>query len=99
GFTGRRRTQVVNAKAGDHGVELPYQQETAIVFQAVDAISSEPVVELDVQAGYQWRMPMLDEGGRRVREFPEGRVRYSNLPPPPSAGERAQLLVRAVGYA
>jgi protocatechuate 3,4-dioxygenase beta subunit len=97
-WTGRRRTQVVQARAGDRGVELPYQQETAIVFQAVDSISGEPVVELDVQAGYQWRMPMLDEGGRRVRQFPEGRVRYSNLPPPPAAGERAQLRVEAVGY-
>ncbi len=97
-WTGRRRTQIVSARAGDHGVELPYQQETAIVFQVVDSISGEPVVELDVQAGYQWRMPMLDEGGRRVRQFPEGRVRYSNLPPPPAAGDRAQLRVESVGY-
>lgn len=96
-LSGRRRTQVVPAKAGDHGVELPFQPETALVFQVVDALSGEPVTELDVQAGYQWRMPMLDEAGRRVRQFPEGRVRYSNLPPPP-AGEAAQVRVESVGY-
>lgn len=94
---GRRRTATANVKSGDRGVSLPFQPETAIVASVVDAISGEPLTELDVRAGYQWTMPLMDEEGRRQKHFPEGRVRYGNLQPP-TAGGFAQIAIECVGY-
>jgi uncharacterized GH25 family protein len=102
-FRGSRSTPVT-AQTGDRGVELAFQPETAIVFQAVDGKSGQPVTDLSVQAGYSFPMPLMDEQGRPVRRFPEGRVRYGALPSAPrsgGAGSTAQglkLRVEAAGY-
>jgi protocatechuate 3,4-dioxygenase beta subunit len=104
------RSAPVTAQAGDHGVELAFRPDTALVFQAVDATSGLPVVELNVQAGYAFTMPLLDDDGRPVKRFPDGRVRYGGLPGAPRAagqgvvqagsasGSGLKLRVEAPGY-
>ena len=89
------RSSAANARAGDRGVELVYQPDTALVFQVVDAKSGKPVVDLDVQAGRTFTLPLLDDVGRPIRHFPDGRVRYGALPPPAS---NLKLRIEAAGY-
>jgi len=79
-YRGTRSLPVI-ARAGDRGIELAYKPETAIVFQVVDATSGAPVVDLSVQAGWNFTMPLLDDEGRAMRRFPEGRVRFGGLAP------------------
>src|SRR5260221_2168941 len=79
------RSVPVNAQSGDRGVELAFKPETALVFQVVDAKSGKPVVELGVQAGYSFALPLMDDEGRPVKRFPDGRVRYGGLPAAPRA--------------
>ncbi len=97
------RSSAVNARAGDRGVELLYQPETALVFQVVDAKSGKPVSDLDVQAGRSFTLPLLDEVGRPIRHFADGRVRYGALPPSGRGrtGDDASALklrIEAAGY-
>lgn len=101
------RSAPVNARSGDRGVELAYQPDTALLFQVVDATTSRPVVDLDVQAGRTFPLPLLDEVGRPIRHFPEGRVRFGALPPAtrgggkPGAAQDAgslKLHIEAAGY-
>lgn len=79
-FFGRSRSAPTTARAGDRGIEIPYRPESALVFQAVDATSGAAVVDLTVRAGYGFSMPLLDEDGQPVRRFPEGKVRFGDLP-------------------
>ncbi len=106
---GRARSAPATARAGDRGVELPYRPETALVFQVVDATSGAPIADLSVQAGWNILTPLFDEEGRPGRRFPEGRVRFGNLPARPQAGAAPQtasgtasgglkLRVEAAGY-
>lgn len=71
----------IAAKAGDRNVEVPFTPEPALVFQAIDAKTGLPITELDVKAGYGWNMPLMGKGGKVQRQFPEGKVRFENLPP------------------
>jgi protocatechuate 3,4-dioxygenase beta subunit len=103
-FFGRARSAPTPAKAGDLGVEIAYRPESALVFQAVDAETGAPIVELSVRAGWGFSMPLLDEDGRAVKRFPEGRVRFGDLPgrPPASPGGAGapglELTVESPGY-
>jgi protocatechuate 3,4-dioxygenase beta subunit len=104
-FFGRSRSAPTTARAGDRGVEITYRPESALVFQAVDATSGEPVVELSVRAGYGFSMPLLDENGQAVKRFPEGKVRFGDLPARPqrpgggaAAGAGLKLTVESPGY-
>jgi protocatechuate 3,4-dioxygenase beta subunit len=98
------RSSAVNARAGDRGVELIFQPETALVFQVVDAKSGKPVVDLDVQAGRTFTLPLLDEVGRPIRHFQDGRVRYGGLPPSARGGKTGddanglKIRIEAAGY-
>jgi Carboxypeptidase regulatory-like domain len=94
---GRSRTQTLQAKAGDRGVELKWKPETALVFQVVDAITSNPVTDFTVEAGYGWSLPLLGEDGKPVKHFNDGRVRFANLPQKPD-GQTAEFSIEAVGY-
>ncbi len=88
----------VKARAGERGVVLVYQPESALVFQAVDARTGTPVEEFTVEAGIDWPLPQMDDGGRPLRARPEGRARVGNLRPR-SPSDKATLRVAAVGYA
>jgi protocatechuate 3,4-dioxygenase beta subunit len=95
----------VAAKAGDRNVEVAYTPEPALVFQALDAKTGLPITELDVKAGYGWNMPLMGKGGKVQRQFPEGRVRFENLPPkmqgfgPAGSNTRGLTLrIDATGY-
>ena len=96
-FFGRTRTDSVTAHAGDRGLRLVFKPETAIVFQVVDAQTSEPITTMTVSAGYRYPMPLLDENSQPVRHFPGGRVRYGNFPPKPE-DQGAELRIESVGY-
>jgi protocatechuate 3,4-dioxygenase beta subunit len=101
---GGARSGAVNARAGDRGVELVYQPETALVFQVVDAKNGKPVADLDVQAGRAFLLPLLDEVGRPIRHFQDGRVRYGGLTPSAGGGKTGddasglKLRIEAAGY-
>ncbi|MFN0009723.1 MAG: hypothetical protein ACKVXR_17650 [Planctomycetota bacterium] len=104
-FFSRSRSSPTTARAGDRGIEIPYRPESALVFQVVDGASGAPVVDLTVQAGYGFSMPLLDEEGRAVRRFPEGRVRFGDLPvrgrgpgSRPGASEGLKLTIESPGY-
>ena len=101
------RSASVNARSGDLAVELVYQPDTAVVFQVVDAKTDRPIVNLDVQAGRAFLLPLLDEVGRAIRNFPEGKVRYGSLPPSTRGAGRSaaggdagsvKLRIEAAGY-
>ncbi len=94
----RPRTPWVEARAGERGVVLVYQAPTALIFQVVDAVTGEPVTELDVRCGRHFLLPATDPDGRVQRSFPEGRVRFENLFQR-SVEEDAELRVEALGYA
>ncbi len=91
------RSGTVAVRPGDRGVELRYQLESALVFQVVDAKTREPVEEFDVRAGLRFPMPLTGDDGRRLREHPEGRVRFGNLRPRGDQ-DRAVLQLEATGY-
>jgi protocatechuate 3,4-dioxygenase beta subunit len=103
-FFGRSRSAPTTARAGDRNVQLTYRPETALVFQAVDAISNTPIEELSVRAGYGFSMPLLDENGQAVKRFPEGRVRFGDLPGRPGgpvgsgSATGLKLTVESPGY-
>lgn len=104
-FFSRSRSSPTTARAGDRGIEIPYRPESALVFQVVDGTSGEPVVELTVRAGYGFSMPLLDEDGQAVRRFPEGKVRFGDLPvrsrgpgSRPGASAGLKLTVESPGY-
>jgi protocatechuate 3,4-dioxygenase beta subunit len=92
------------AKAGDRNVEVAYTPDPAIVFQVVDAASGASLTELDVKAGYGWNMPLMGKGGKLQREFPEGKVRFENVPPKMQGfggggnNQGLKLRVDATGY-
>jgi protocatechuate 3,4-dioxygenase beta subunit len=67
------------AKGGDRGVRVPFQDETAIVAQVVDARTKAPIVAFRVEAGAQWKVPLTDEKGKPQSSFPEGRFRFTNI--------------------
>lgn len=69
----------VEAKGGDRGVRVPFQSETAIEGQVVDARTKAPVTSFRVEAGAQWKVPLTDEKGKPQTSFPEGRFRFANL--------------------
>ena len=69
----------VEAKGGDRGVSVPFQSETAIEGQVVDARTKAPVTAFRVEAGTQWKMPLMDDKGKPQTSFPEGRFRFTNL--------------------
>lgn len=96
-YFGRVRTAGVMAKAGERGVKLEFKPETAIVCQVLDAISGAPIERLMVQAGYRWPTPLMNDDGKPVKQFPEGRVRFANFPGK-GDGETAQVHIEAVGY-
>jgi len=67
------------AKGGDRGVRVPFQDETAIVAQVVDARTKAPIVGFRVEAGAQWKVPLTDDKGKPQTSFPEGRFRFTNI--------------------
>jgi len=104
-FFSRSRSSPTTARAGDRGIEIPYRPESALVFQVLDGTTGLPVVDLTVQAGYGFTMPLLDEDGRAVRRFPEGKVRFGDLPvrgrgpgSRPGASQGLKLTVESPGY-
>lgn len=87
----------VTAKAGERSAVLTYQPESALVFQALDKRTNQPVEEFTVACGIDWPVPQMGEDNRQVRARPEGRARVGNLRPHSSA-DKAQLRISAVGY-
>jgi len=73
------RSATLEATAGERGVELAYRAETAMTFQVVDASTGKAVTDLSIAAGSRFPAPLMDEKNRKVRDFPEGRVRYGAL--------------------
>jgi hypothetical protein len=96
-FAGHVRTGAVQAKGGDRDVKLTWKPETALVFQVVDAVTSKPITDFGVEAGYGWVLPLRSDDGKPVKHFPDGRVRFANLPQKPE-GATAELAIEAVGY-
>ncbi len=94
---GSSRCAPVIARAGESGVELVYRPGTALVFQAVDARTSEPVTELEVRLGHLFLTPLADEAGRIRRDFPSGRVRFEDLFER-GRTEKTALVIVARGY-
>ncbi len=97
GFGSSTRSERVEARAGARGVELYYQPEAGVVFQAVDGETEAPVTSFQIQSGFRWREPFLGDDGRPVDEFPEGRARVGNLRPDTSPAS-LELEIDAVGY-
>ncbi len=83
--------------AGGPGPEPGAGPGTALVFQVVDAHSSEPLTEFDVRVGNRFLIPSTTEDGRDQHHFPDGRVRFTNLVQP-SGREGLTLVVGARGY-
>jgi uncharacterized GH25 family protein len=96
-FGSRTRTQALQVKAGDRGVQLKWKPETALVFQVVDALTGNPVTDFTVEAGYGWSLPLVGDDGKPAKHFADGRVRFANLPQKPQ-GQSAELSIEAVGY-
>jgi len=98
GFEGRSaRSAVVEARSGDSGVRLEYSLGCALLCQVVDAQTDEPLTHFRVEAGVQWRTPLLDEDGKLRTAYEGGHVRVDNLRP--RGGEtEASLAISAVGY-
>ncbi|MCZ6597768.1 MAG: carboxypeptidase regulatory-like domain-containing protein, partial [Planctomycetota bacterium] len=96
-FFQRTRSDRVSALAGDRGVAVPYQPESALLFQVVDASTGAPLTEFRVSAGLNWPEPLFGEDDRPLLMHPEGRVRFGNLRPS-SADDKAALEIEATGY-
>ncbi len=73
------RSAPADATAGERGVQIAYRSETALSFQVVNAATGKPITKMAIAAGSRWPAPLMDEKNRKVREFPEGRVRYGAL--------------------
>jgi protocatechuate 3,4-dioxygenase beta subunit len=85
------------ARAGDRNVELRYQPETALVFQVVDAVTSQPVTEMEVRVGKSFMLPLTDAKGQIRRIFTDGRARFENVLRRPLE-THAELVIEARGY-
>lgn len=86
----------VVAQAGQRGVELQWKPETVVVFQVVDAVTNEPLTDLDVWAGIGRERNVRDDKGEPQKSFPDGRVRCGELRP--QSGKPLLLRVRAPGH-
>ena len=97
GFNSGTRSPRVAARSGQLGVQVPYQPEAVVTFQVVDAKTGEALEAFQVEYGFRWPAPFVDETGQQQREFPEGQVRLGNLRPSDDE-EHLQLQLKAVGY-
>lgn len=88
----------VDADAGDTHVELVYAPARALVFQVVDAVTSQPVTDFEVRAGAAFQTPLAGEGGRARTNFADGRVRFENVFAA-SGEEPITVVIEARGYA
>ncbi|MDZ4773152.1 MAG: carboxypeptidase-like regulatory domain-containing protein [Planctomycetota bacterium] len=86
-----------DVRAGERGVELLFEPETALVFQVVDAATSLPVSEMEVRVGNRLMIPFTDDSGAVRRAFPDGRVRFESVLRA-QLEEGAELVIEARGY-
>jgi uncharacterized GH25 family protein len=95
---GGPRGKNVEAKSGDRNVELVYEAGPALTFQVVDGESGAPVTELVVHAGGRFPMPLRGADQKTQRHFPEGRVRYPDVPSLGGGTSTIQLKLEAQGF-
>jgi len=94
----KRATAVegTTARAGQHGVELAWKPECALVFRVVDARTKAPLEALVVWAGVGRERALRDDQNEPRTHFPAGEVRCGELRP--QAGKPIHLRVRAAGH-
>jgi protocatechuate 3,4-dioxygenase beta subunit len=89
-------SNALDVSSGATDVALVYKPRPALVFQVVDAVSAQPVNELEVRLGVHFMQPLTGAGDSVVRDFPDGRVRFEH------GFERAEealtLEIEARGY-
>ena len=96
-FLADSRSSVIHARAGETGVALELREPFALTFTVVDDSDGTPITSFEVEAGQPWLESLRDAQGNVLREHPEGRVRYPDVPAP--AGQsQTDLRVRASGY-
>ncbi len=97
GIGGDARSDSVQARAGDRGVELIYNTAASITFQVVDRATGDPITDMQVLAGIGWLTQLRDEDFKPLEHFEDGLVRVPNLFPRKGRNE-VQLAISAVGY-
>jgi hypothetical protein len=84
--------------AGATSIVLEHSRGASVSFRAVDASTGSPIEEFEVQSGFDWASPLMDETGVPKTQHPGGVVLLDGLWPA-GDGQAMQLQLEGPGYA
>ncbi|MEM7517768.1 MAG: carboxypeptidase-like regulatory domain-containing protein, partial [Planctomycetota bacterium] len=96
-WQGERLSASVRAQTGAVDVVLEWRVDAAVELRAVHAITGEPIEEFSLEAGIDWREPLMGPGGRPVQKHLGGRARFAGLHPRPNA-DQLSVRIEATGF-